>query len=264
MHWDIYTGAAVGSGAVLILFAVFGGNTAAKRLLGLVAASRHGLRDLRGRPTSGTYFFPVVMFVIPLFGSRTSARRCWLAHAGRCTADGARGGASGGTGADAGDLARQSGLTGTNGPGAPRTRHRGRGAAGPRGTADGTPRDLGALGPGAPRDLEATGPGTGAQDQSGSAGAGRPALRSPSAPSGAGVNGSRGRVTSVRPGPSRPGSRVRFAPTRRPVARRVALTTPARTTGTARRPTCHQLTIVKWSLPDTDVRPDVVAEICNW
>ena len=69
MHWDIYTGAAVGSGAVLILFAIFGGNTTAKRLLGLVAGFAFMAYGVYvANQTSGTYYFPVVMFLIPLVG----------------------------------------------------------------------------------------------------------------------------------------------------------------------------------------------------
>jgi hypothetical protein len=69
MHWDIYTGAAVVSGAVLILLAAFGGNTASKRLLGLVvgfAFVAYGVYV--ANQTSGTYYFPIVMFLIPLSG----------------------------------------------------------------------------------------------------------------------------------------------------------------------------------------------------
>ena len=214
MHWDVYTAAAVISGATLILLAVFGRDSAARRMLGLaVGFAFMGYGVYVAGQTSGTYYFPIVMFLIPGIGivhfakgllarsrgsaqpqigarggaSRRHRRRCWRPGAAiRADRDERAGGTA--------DWAPRTGHRGTWG-------HRGRGTAGPGGIGTG-----GTAGPGG------DGTGTGAQDQSGSAGAGPPALRSPSAPSGAGVNGSRGRVTSVRPGPSRPRSRVRFAP----------------------------------------------------
>jgi hypothetical protein len=69
MHWDIYTGAAVISGATLILLAVFGGDSAAKRMLGLAAGFAFmGYGVYVASQASGTYYFPVVMFLIPLAG----------------------------------------------------------------------------------------------------------------------------------------------------------------------------------------------------
>lgn len=69
MHWDIYTAAAVISGAILVALAVFGGDSSARRLLGLVAGlalMAYGVYV--ANQTSGTYYFPIVIFVVPVMG----------------------------------------------------------------------------------------------------------------------------------------------------------------------------------------------------
>jgi hypothetical protein len=69
MHWDFYTVAAVASGATLILLAAFGGDSARHRLIGFAAgAAFAGYGLYVASQTSGTYYFPIVMFVIPIVG----------------------------------------------------------------------------------------------------------------------------------------------------------------------------------------------------
>lgn len=92
MHWDFYTIAAVASGATLILLGLFGGDSASRRGLGLVAgAALIGYGYYVASQTSGTYYFPIFLFVIPVVGIVHFAKSLAARGRGQTVAGGARG-----------------------------------------------------------------------------------------------------------------------------------------------------------------------------
>src|SRR5579862_8582420 len=69
MHWDAYTICSVASGATLVVLAVAGVGSTRERMVSLVAGLAFAAYGIYvAKQTSGTYFFPIYIFVLPIIG----------------------------------------------------------------------------------------------------------------------------------------------------------------------------------------------------